>query len=126
MSYYRIDELGGVDSTEIARRVLERLDRNQAEPAHPDPDDATYGLTPAGEAATDPEDTMPCCDTCPYTPTCEETEDFQRDALRVGDYAGDDNPHEDRCRWCHRYSGDGDFCSEEHELAFEDFWGADD
>lgn len=71
MSYYRIDELagaldavradlvgegwflGGVDSTEIARRVLERLDRNP-----PDPDGAPWRLTPAGEAAADPEITL--------------------------------------------------------------------
>jgi hypothetical protein len=24
---------------------------------------------------------MICCDTCPYYPTCEEIEDFERDVL---------------------------------------------
>lgn len=26
-----------------------------------------------------------CCDTCPFTPTCEEIDDFERDVLRLGE-----------------------------------------
>jgi len=26
---------------------------------------------------------MICCDTCPYWPTCEEIEDFERDVLHL-------------------------------------------
>jgi len=33
---------------------------------------------------------MICCDTCPYYPTCEEVEDFERDALGLHDDWGDD------------------------------------
>jgi hypothetical protein len=35
-----------------------------------------------------------CCDTCPYTPTCEEQNDFLRDILLA-----DDDPDE-RCISC--------------------------
>jgi hypothetical protein len=28
---------------------------------------------------------MACCDTCPLSPTCEEIEDFARDALGMSD-----------------------------------------
>jgi hypothetical protein len=27
-----------------------------------------------------------CCDTCPYYPTCEEIEDFERYVLGLDDY----------------------------------------
>ena len=27
---------------------------------------------------------MNCCDTCPYSPTCEEIADFEADVLRLG------------------------------------------
>ena len=26
-----------------------------------------------------------CCDTCPYEPTCEEINDFERDVLHLDD-----------------------------------------
>lgn len=26
-----------------------------------------------------------CCGACPYEPTCEEINDFERDVLRLGD-----------------------------------------
>jgi hypothetical protein len=26
-----------------------------------------------------------CCDTCPYAPTCEEIDDFERDVLHLDD-----------------------------------------
>jgi len=26
-----------------------------------------------------------CCDTCPFTPTCEEIADFERDVLHLDD-----------------------------------------
>lgn len=29
---------------------------------------------------------MICCDTCPYYPTCEEIEDFERDVLGLDEY----------------------------------------
>lgn len=32
---------------------------------------------------------MICCDTCPYWPTCEEIEDFERDVLHLNDDSGD-------------------------------------
>jgi hypothetical protein len=28
---------------------------------------------------------MICCDTCPYSPTCEEEEDFAREVLGLDD-----------------------------------------
>jgi hypothetical protein len=28
---------------------------------------------------------MTCCDTCPFYPTCEEIEDFERDVLHLDD-----------------------------------------
>lgn len=31
-----------------------------------------------------------CCDTCPYTPTCEEIQDFERDVLHLGDEWGEE------------------------------------
>lgn len=34
---------------------------------------------------------MICCDTCPYYPTCEEVEEFERDVLRMGDEWGEEH-----------------------------------
>lgn len=76
---------------------------------------------------------MTCCDTCPCSPTCEEVEDFEHHALGVrcqDPYCdrcdGYTEPDEDRCRWCHGYSGGGDFCSDDCFNAWEDFWGVGD
>lgn len=33
---------------------------------------------------------MICCDTCPYYPTCEEIEDFERDVLRLHEEWGEE------------------------------------
>lgn len=32
-----------------------------------------------------------CCDTCPYAPTCEEINDFERDVLRLGEEWGQEH-----------------------------------
>jgi disulfide oxidoreductase YuzD len=32
---------------------------------------------------------MICCDTCPYSPTCEDVADWLRDVLGVDDYDED-------------------------------------
>ena len=33
---------------------------------------------------------MTCCDTCPFTPDCEEVADFERDVLRMHDEWGEE------------------------------------
>ena len=36
-----------------------------------------------------------CCDSCPYSPTCEEYNDFLRDIGLVGNEDGDEDGDED-------------------------------
>ena len=38
---------------------------------------------------------MICCDTCPYNPTCEEVEDFERDVLGLHEDWGQEHGDSD-------------------------------
>jgi len=75
------------------------------------------------DAGTD--DGMACCDTCPFTPTCEEMAEFMEQIALPQDSDDED----ERCHWCRLVLVDGgygiegfDFCNESCANSWWEEW----